>query len=185
MAKFLKILFLGLLSLWIAIILVIIGGNHYKNTSAYWNVAPWLIMVSIPVCVITLVFSFINARENFLSLFKNDPNIEIPNGVKSWSWGAFLLNWIWAIGNRTWIGLLVLIPYIGFAMAIILGIKGREWAWKNTQWESVEHFNHVQKRWSFWGVLLIVISIVMGFLGAIVIPAYQNHALHAKQVEIK
>ena len=35
----------------------------------------------------------------------------IPDGVKGWSWGAFLLNWIWAIGNSTWIGLLCLIPF--------------------------------------------------------------------------
>ena len=34
----------------------------------------------------------------------------IPPGVAGWSWGAFLLNWIWAIGNRTWIGLLALVP---------------------------------------------------------------------------
>ena len=33
----------------------------------------------------------------------------IPDGVRGWSWGAFLLNWIWAIGNKTWIGLLALI----------------------------------------------------------------------------
>ena len=25
----------------------------------------------------------------------------IPDGVKGWSWGAFFLNWIWAIGNRS------------------------------------------------------------------------------------
>lgn len=27
-------------------------------------------------------------------------DIELPEGVKGWSWGAFFLNWIWAIGNR-------------------------------------------------------------------------------------
>ena len=68
----------------------------------------------------------------------------IPEGVKGWSWGAFLLSWIWAIGNRTWIGLLALIPYVGVIMAIVLGFKGREWAWKNRQWDSLEEFNRVQ-----------------------------------------
>lgn len=98
----------------------------------------------------------------------------IPDGVKGWSWGAFLLNWIWAIGNRTWIGLLAMIPYVGFIMAIILGFKGREWAWKNKQWESVEQFNRVQKKWSFWGVALTVGVLAIGILAAIVIPALQN-----------
>jgi hypothetical protein len=29
-----------------------------------------------------------------------------PDGVAGWSWGAFLLNWIWAIFNKSYIGLL-------------------------------------------------------------------------------
>lgn len=95
----------------------------------------------------------------------------IPEGVKGWSWGAFLLNWIWAIGNRTWIGLLALIPYVGFIMAFILGFKGREWAWKNKEWESVEQFNRVQKKWSFWGVILVVIGAIIGILVVITVPA--------------
>ena len=43
-----------------------------------------------------------------------------PNAVKGWSWGAFLLNGIWAIGNNTWIGLLAFIPALGLIMALIL-----------------------------------------------------------------
>jgi hypothetical protein len=86
---------------------------------------------------------------------------QLPPGVAGWSWGAFLLNWIWAIGNRTWIGLFALIPYVGFIMAIILGIKGREWAWKNGKWDSVEHFNRVQRTWSQWAVWLTVIAVVL------------------------
>lgn len=81
---------------------------------------------------------------------------DIPEGIKGWSWGAFLLNWIWAIGNKTWIGLLAIIPWVGFIMAIVLGFKGREWAWKNKEWESIEHFNNVQKKWSYWGVVLFI-----------------------------
>ncbi len=97
-----------------------------------------------------------------------------PEGVKGWSWGAFFLNWIWACGNKTWIGLLALIPYVGFIMAIILGIKGRQWAWKNKRWESVEHFNRIQKKWSFWGVLLVILPAALGILAAILIPIFSN-----------
>ena len=94
----------------------------------------------------------------------------VPVEIKGWNWGAFLLNWIWAIGNNTWIGLLALIPYIGFVMAIILGIKGKEWAWKNKKWESVDHFQRVQKKWTYWGVGIILFSFVAGVLAAIIIP---------------
>lgn len=92
---------------------------------------------------------------------------QLPPGVAGWSWGAFLLNWIWAIGNRTWIGLFALVPYVGLVMAIILGIKGREWAWKNGKWDSVEHFNRVQRTWSQWAVWLTVIAFIVGIMFAI------------------
>lgn len=86
---------------------------------------------------------------------------DIPPGIKGWSWGAFLLNWIWAIGNRTWIGLLTLIPFINIVMVFVLGAKGREWAWKNKPWDSVEHFNRVQRKWSMWGIGLALFSLLL------------------------
>ena len=94
----------------------------------------------------------------------------LPDGVKGWSWGALLLNWIWAISNKTWIGLLAFIPYIGFIVAIILGVNGREWAWRNKKWDDLEHFNRVQKRWSKWGVGLLIIPFIIGILAAILLP---------------
>jgi hypothetical protein len=101
-----------------------------------------------------------------------------PDGVKGWSWGAFLLNWIWSLFNKTWIGLLCLLPYIGFLFAFYLGFKGRELAWRNKRWDSVEHFNRVQRKWSIWGVVLIFGAAGLGILAAIVIPAYQQYVVH-------
>ncbi|HAK90503.1 zinc ribbon domain-containing protein [Massilia timonae] len=95
---------------------------------------------------------------------------DIPEGVKGWSWGAFLLNWIWAIGNRSWIGLLAMVPYVGWIMAFWLGFKGREMAWKNKQWDSLEHFNRVQRKWSQWGIGITIAAIVLGVLAAMLAP---------------
>jgi hypothetical protein len=103
---------------------------------------------------------------------------KLPDGVAGWSWGAFLLNWIWAIGNNTWIGLIAFLPYVGFIMAIVLGMKGRQWAWQNKRWDSVEHFQRVQKRWSLWGVLLTVI-VIGAILAAIAIPEYHDYVTRA------
>ena len=86
---------------------------------------------------------------------------EIPPGIAGWSWGAFLWNWIWAIFNNTWIGLLALIPGVNLIMIFVLGAKGREWAWKNKQWDSVEHFNRVQRKWSVWGIGLVLASLLL------------------------
>jgi len=92
----------------------------------------------------------------------------IPEGVKGWSWGAFLSNWIWAIGNRTWIGLLCLIPAVGFIMSFVLGFKGREWAWKNTHWDSLEHFNRVQRSWSKWSIIISLLTCSLVLLSLVV-----------------
>ena len=98
----------------------------------------------------------------------------IPDGVKGWSWGAFLLNWIWAIGNRSWIGLLSLVPYIGWIMVFWLGFKGREMAWKNKQWDSLEHFNRVQRKWSQWGIGITLAAIVLAILAAMLTPVLED-----------
>ena len=103
-----------------------------------------------------------------------------PPGIKGWSWGAFLLNWIWAIGNRTWIGLLCFVPYVGIIMSFYLGFKGRELAWRNKRWDSIEHFNAVQKKWSWWAVVLIVGVMGIGILAAIAIPAYQDYVTRSR-----
>lgn len=95
----------------------------------------------------------------------------LPEGVEGWSWGACLLTWIWAIGNNTWIGLLALLPYVGLVMSIILGYKGRKWAWQNKKWESVEHFQSVQKKWSIWGVVISIAMLVIGIWIILMMPS--------------
>lgn len=102
----------------------------------------------------------------------------IPEEVKGWSWGAFMFNWLWAVFNGTWIGLLALIPYVGFIMSIALGVKGREWAWRNKRWDSIEHFQRVQRRWSLWSLLFVGIAL-LGIIAAIAIPAYQDYVSNA------
>lgn len=91
------------------------------------------------------------------------PRERLPPGIQGWCWGGFLLGGFWAIGNRTWIGVLAFVPYVGLLVSIWLGFKGREMAWKNAKWDGVEHFNRVQSAWSAWGVLFQVL------LGAAVI----------------
>lgn len=89
------------------------------------------------------------------------PSSESPADLDKWSWGGFFLNWIWGVFNGTWISLLCFSGIGALIMPFVLGYKGREWAWKNCKWESVEHFNRVQKKWDFWGILIGALSIVI------------------------
>ncbi len=93
----------------------------------------------------------------------------VPEEIKKWNWGAFFLSWIWGIGNKTYIALLCLIPYVGFVMAIVLGVKGNEWAWRNKQWESIEQFQRVQKKWAIWAVVFVLGVIILGMAVAVLI----------------
>ena len=112
----------------------------------------------------------------------------VPEEVKGWSWGGFLLSWIWAIGNSVWIGLLALVPYVGFIMSIVLGIKGREWAWQAKRWESVEHFKRVQKNWTIAGLIVaVIIPVIITLLVILVLVAVnpQDKIREAQQKQLQ
>ena len=94
----------------------------------------------------------------------------VPSEIRGWNWGAFLLSWIWGIGNKVWIALLCLLPAIGFIVAIVLGIKGSEWAWRNKKWDSVEHFKRTQRIWGMGGVVLVVVPFILVLFAAVIIP---------------
>jgi hypothetical protein len=89
------------------------------------------------------------------------PNGPFPAELNKFNWGAFLLSWIWSIGNSVWIGLLALISPISLIMMFVLGFKGNEWAWKAKKWDSVEHFKTVQAKWTKWGIIIYIASTII------------------------
>ena len=116
------------------------------------------------------------SQPNEFSFLETDPSSDdkntsgrkygkLPSGVAGWSWGGFLLTPIWSIFNNTFIGLLFFVPGIGLSLSIYLGLTGRELAWKNKRWKSVEHFNQIQRRWSIAAVIvnLILLCIFLFF----------------------
>ena len=84
--------------------------------------------------------------------------------VKRWNWGAFLLTWIWGIGNQVWIALLALVPIVGFVMMFVLRAKGNEWAWNNGPYADVESFRRRERRWAIAGIVLY--GLVYGLVAA-------------------
>lgn len=85
----------------------------------------------------------------------------VPPEIQGWNWGAFLLNWIWGLGNSTFIALLTLLPVVNIVMVFVLGAKGNAWAWQNKRWDSVEHFKRVQRQWTIAALVLIAAVVVL------------------------
>ncbi len=88
----------------------------------------------------------------------------VPPEIDRWNWGAFLLNWIWGIGNNTFIALLMFVPLVNVVMAFVLGAKGSTWAWRNKRWESIEQFKQIQKKWAVWSLIVYALLVAL-FVG--------------------
>ncbi|WGV28646.1 serine/threonine protein kinase [Halotia branconii] len=91
----------------------------------------------------------------------------IPDEIQGWNWGAFLLPWLWLWTNQVWLGLFCFVPQIGWVMAIAMGAKGNEWAWKSRQWRSIEQFKAHQRGWAIAGMLIGAPISIMMWVGAI------------------
>lgn len=79
-----------------------------------------------------------------------------------WSWGAFMLYPIWGFFNGCWWAIFVYLFLCWTIIpAIVFGIYGRRWSWKNKQWSSALNFNKTQATWDKVGLILFIINIVM------------------------
>ena len=116
------------------------------------------------------------------TLLPDAPDV-IQKEIMRWNWGAFLLGWIWALGNRLWIWLpiglaanaialvpspdnkAILISLICQAViSVVLGVKGSEWAWKKKKWDSIERFKKTQDRWRKWGIVATAVGFIIGVI---------------------
>lgn len=108
---------------------------------------------------------------------------EVPPEIKGWNWGAFLLNWVWGIGNSTYIALLMFVPLVNIVMLFMLGAKGNEWAWRNRLWRDIEHFKGTQRKWSIAGALIVCVGFPAFFVslqGAMKGEAYELSLHHVQ-----
>jgi len=107
-----------------------------------------------------------NEEQKYISGLGKDS--VVPPEIKGWNWGAFLLNWIWGIGNSTYIALLMFVPLVNIVMFFVLGAKGNEWAWKNRTWRDIEHFKQTQKKWRNAGLILlfVIFPILIALIGS-------------------
>lgn len=114
--------------------------------------------------------------ENNLNTSAQGPQVQVPAEIaKEFNWGAFLLSWIWGIGNNSFITLVIipaailnLIPFVGIlvqiGLAVWFGKMGNTWAWQNKHFDSIEQFNDYQKKWAIAGLIVFGVTIVLSVL---------------------
>lgn len=103
-----------------------------------------------------------------------------PLDLSKWSWGAFVLSWIWGFFNGCWWMFLVkmgtfllsmllwwvpfaaiFISIIDIGVSVLFGVKGTEWAWNNRSWSSISNFKQTQDTWNKVGLTLFIFGIVI------------------------
>ena len=87
--------------------------------------------------------------------------VGVPQEIKKWNWGAFMMNIIWGLGNKSYLPLLCLIPIFNIVWVFVCGVKGNEWAWKKGNYSSVQEFMQVQDTWNRAGIFQFIITIVV------------------------
>ena len=98
------------------------------------------------------------------------PDAQLPEELKGWNLGGLFIPFVWGPFNRVWIGLAVLSvgllpipPLLGLLLygpvAMIVGMRGNELAWRARKWDSVDHFRLVQGQWAKWGWISFIIFI--------------------------
>lgn len=100
----------------------------------------------------------------------------IPDEIKGLCWGGFFMPWLWGAFNGVQITFLALpgmgilrrvlprsvLMGVSLLLSLFMLVKGRELAWQYKTWDSVEHFNRVQRRWSQAGLaFMLVLAVVI------------------------
>ena len=130
--------------------------NRFKSATEALTALESGMTVHIPTDIQLTVFINNSGHGNLF-----DSSIPVPDEIKGWNWGAFLMPYFWPFSNHVWIGLLCFVPQVGLLMAIALGSNGNEWAWKSRRWRSIEHFKAHQRGWAIAGLLFGVPASLM------------------------
>ena len=82
-----------------------------------------------------------------------------------WNWGAFMMPLQFGIGNKAYLCLLTLVPFLNFVWMFVAGFKGAEWAYNSGEFATEAEFNASMRTWNRAGFVYFLI-------GAIAIALY-------------
>lgn len=115
-----------------------------------------------------------------LSADSSELNGPFPSSLKGWNWGAFAWQFIWGVNHNIWLGLVILVPVLGWLailpMAIVFGLRGNAWAWKSRKFDSLYQFKEVQATWAKWGFWLLGVEALLCILAVLTLQFYLKDA---------
>ena len=91
-----------------------------------------------------------------------------------------MFNWVWGIGNKTYLPLLVFIPIFNIVWIFVVGAKGNYWAWQKGDYKDIETFKKVQETWNRAGLVQFIFAIVgiliySAFMFFIMLAIFSNY----------
>jgi hypothetical protein len=84
----------------------------------------------------------------------------LPDELRGWNWGGFLLAPFWAIAHGQFIGVLAFLPLFNIIFAFYFGAKGNELAWAQHP-SDPESFVKKQKQWASIGWITTILVTVL------------------------
>ena len=166
--------------------------GQVKNTMNI-VVSSVMVLIAFSTYLLPIYISFLPSCLSFIILLvlfvkKGAITSKYPYDVtKVFNWGAFLGTWIWGLFNKSYIPLwYILLHYTpwGFYFALVCGLKGNEWAFKNKKWDDVKAFNRSQeKQTAFWAIFIAIIAPILTVLivAGLVIALASFGAKYAKE----
>lgn len=104
--------------------------------------------------------------------------IEKPNKpILKWNWGAFMLNFPFAIGTYSYLCLLSLVPFLNIIWVFVSGARGSRWALDSGKYKNYEEFNAVMSSWNRAGLISFIIALIVILIlvfSAIILILYFN-----------
>lgn len=98
-----------------------------------------------------------------------------PACLNDWNWGAFLLGWIWGVGNGIYWPIVMLIPVIGQLAALViifvLGVNGNRYAWAVFK-GTADEFDKKQQIWTKAGWIFFIASIILSLFTALLVRSF-------------
>ena len=118
--------------------------------------------ISFVLLFILLIFQI------YLFFKKGKLSKPLSDNLEKFNFGAFFGTWLWGIKNGVYYSIFFIPLFFtpcNILFALILGIKGNEWARRKNPEIEISEFHNIQKKEAkFWAIFALLFYIILGVL---------------------